>query len=107
MTIRRLLIGFGAVAMVAVAAHGVYWWIAAGAFSDGISAWAEHRRAAGWTISHAAPVIGGYPLSVRATIGDPDIAGPGKPAAWRWRGPTVGLVARLHCAGATAQRDAL
>ncbi len=98
MAIRRLLIAFGSIVALTVAAHGALWWIIAGELRTGISAWVEERRAAGWTIGHAAPTIGGYPMRVRATIGDPDIAvpgpGPGDPARWRWRGTSLRLALR-------------
>ena len=93
--IRRLLIAFGSIVALAVAAHGAYWWIIAGELQNGISAWVEERRAMGWTIAHAAPAIDGYPMRVRATIGDPDIAvpgaGPGDPVRWRWRSASLQL----------------
>ena len=91
--IRRFLIVFGSIVALAVAAHGALWWIVAGELQNGISAWGEERRAAGWTIGHSAPTIGGYPMRVLATIGDPDIAvpgtDPGDPARWRWQGTSL------------------
>lgn len=90
MTIRRLLIGFAAAVAFAVAAHGVYWWIAVDRLERGFAAWVEERRADGWTVTHGAPGFGGYPLRVRTSIADPDLAGPGDPPRWRWRG--AGLV---------------
>ena len=93
--IRRLLIAFGLIVALAAAVHGAYWWIAAGELRDGFSTWVEDRRAAGWTIAHGAPVIGGYPTRVSADIDDPDIAGPGDPARWRWQGASLRLVLRL------------
>ena len=93
MAIRRFLIVFGSIVALAVAAHGALWWIVAGELQNGISAWVEERRAAGWTIGHSAPTIGGYPMRVLATIGDPDIAvpgaDPGDPARWRWQGTSL------------------
>ena len=93
--IRRLLIAFGALVTLAIAAHGVYWWIIADVLHNRISAWVEERRAVGWTISHAVPVIDGYPTRVRAIINNPDItipgAVPGHPVRWRWRSNRLGL----------------
>ena len=94
-TIRRLSIAFGSFVTLAVAAHGAYWWIAAGELRDGFSAWVEDRRAAGWTLTHGAPVIGGYPLRVSADIDDPDIAGSGDPSGWRWQGERLQLMLQL------------
>ena len=95
MTIRRLLIALVGLVTLAVAAHGVYWWVVADVLHIGISTWVEDRRAAGWTISHAAPVIDGYPMRVRAIIDDPDIVIPsavsGASNGWRWRGNRIGL----------------
>ncbi len=93
-SIRKWLYVFGSIVALAVAAHGVYWWFIAGGLRDGFSAWVEDRRAAGWVIGHAPAKIGGYPLHVQATIGDPDIAGPAGPAEWRWRGPSLRLTLR-------------
>ena len=97
-TIRRLLIAFGAIVALAVAAHGAFWWIVAGELRDGVSAWVEERRAMGWTITHAAPAIDGYPMRVRASIDDPDIAVPGArlgdPVRWRWRSARLRLELR-------------
>ncbi len=92
MAIRRPLIAFASLVALGVAAHGAFWWIVAGELGDGISAWVEQRRGEGWVISHAPPAIGGYPMRVRATIADPDIAGPGDPARWRWRGTSVAIM---------------
>lgn len=96
MSIRKWLFALGAIVALAVASHGAYWWIAAGELRGGIARWVEDRREAGWTIDHATPTIDGYPLRVRATIGDPDIAGPGPgdTLAWRWRGPRLRLAFR-------------
>lgn len=93
--IRRLVIAFCALVALAVLAHGVYWWIIADEFRNGIAAWVDERRAAGWTISHAAPAIDGYPMRVRAIIGNPDIAIPGTASGdsvrWRWQSDRLGL----------------
>ncbi|SVE27637.1 uncharacterized protein METZ01_LOCUS480491, partial [marine metagenome] len=94
-TIRRLLIALVGFVTLAVAAHGVYWWVIADVLHKGVSTWVEERRAAGWTISHAAPVIDGYPTRVRAIIDDPDIVIPsvvsGDSVRWRWRSNRIGL----------------
>ena len=95
MTIQRLFLAFVIVVALAVAGHGIFWWSAAGEMRDGVAAWIEDRRAAGWTISHGKLMTGGYPLQVSADIDNPDIAGPGKPAKWRWQGDLLRLTVEL------------
>ena len=95
MTIQKLFLALIIVMGLAVAGHGVFWWSAAGELRDGFAAWVEERRAAGWTISHGKLATGGYPLEVTADIDNPDIASPGNPAKWRWRGDRLRLTLEL------------
>ena len=89
------MIAAGFIVALVAAGHGIFWWSAAGELRDGVSAWVEVRRAAGWTISHAAPVIGGYPLRVSAEIDNPDIADPENGGGWRWQGERLRLTVEL------------
>ena len=64
-----------ALLLLAAALHTAIWQGATSRLAQGFQAWAGERRALGWTITHGTPVRGGWPLSVRLTVPDFELAG--------------------------------
>jgi hypothetical protein len=85
---RSLILAIGLV--VLVAAYCVYWFVLARIVAADIANWRDQQRSLGYTVTFAdQPAIDGFPFSVRAHLGTPDITGPG--ALWRWQGPETEL----------------
>ncbi|MGH7154609.1 MAG: DUF2125 domain-containing protein [Acetobacteraceae bacterium] len=79
---RGLLIGLPALVLIVGGAATVYWYIVARQLGDGFTAWANARRAAGWSVASASPHFAGWPRSavlvlpdLRLSGGEPDIPG--------------------------------
>jgi hypothetical protein len=73
--IRRLALALAALAAVLAAAHAALWWVVTGRLRSEAEASIAAERAAGNTVTHGAPVRGGYPLSARVTLPDLRYAG--------------------------------
>lgn len=73
--------------------HTVIWRGAADSLARGFDAWAGERRALGWTVRHAAPQRGGWPLSVSLTLPDFELAGGDRttPVGLQWQAEAVSL----------------
>lgn len=85
---RSLIIAIGFV--VLVAAYCAYWFVLARILATDIANWRDQQRAQGYTVTFAEqPTIDGFPFSLRAHLGTPDITGPG--GLWRWQGPETEL----------------
>ena len=80
-----------AVAIVAAALLGytAYWFVLAGEARESIARWSENWRAEGYEVSHAEPELGGFPLSLRASLAAPSVGRGGGAQAWRWRGEGI------------------
>lgn len=93
---RRRLLVIAALLAAALGGYALYWQAAAGTLARGIADWAAQRRAEGYTISHGAPDIGGFPFRLEARLAAPAIDSPRTvgATAWRWSGPTLILHAR-------------
>lgn len=73
---------------VIVAGHTALWVWATGQLRTGLDAWAADRRAEGWTVSHAPPSRGGWPLAASLTVPDPAVS---SSAGLSWQGEQVVL----------------
>lgn len=96
--IRRLSLAFAALVAVLAVAHAVLWWVVTGQLRSEAEAAIAAERAAGNTVTHGAPVRGGYPVAARVTLPDLRYAGlvplPGGavlPVAGRARSATLVL----------------
>lgn len=74
----------GGVAIGALAVTG-WWWHSATMLRDGVLAWTAARRAEGLEVTHEAPTISGWPLTLRVSLARPHM-GRGRVA---WDGPEV------------------
>lgn len=83
---KTLLIAALAVAVVAVAYTGV-WYYARGIALDAVTDWVAARRLAGYRIDHGPPRTGGFPFAVRIRI-DAVSAATGD-ERWHWRGDSL------------------
>jgi hypothetical protein len=90
---RRLWLILLALPVVLLAAVTAYWRIAVGTLQDGFAAWAADRRAAGWTVGHAAPASGGWPLAATLSIPQLKLSGGDSniPGGLAWSAETVVL----------------
>ena len=87
---RRLLILAAVGLVVLVAAYCVYWFVLARIVASDIANWRDQQRALGYTVSIAEqPAIDGFPFSLHAHLGGPDIIAPG--GLWHWQGPDTDL----------------
>ncbi len=85
---RSLILAIGFV--VLVAAYCIYWFVLARIVAADIANWRDQQRSLGYTVSFAEqPAIDGFPFSLRAHLGTPDITAPD--GLWRWQGPETEL----------------
>lgn len=70
------------IVLALAAAYTGYWFYARGIAMQVIGNWTEQRRAEGYTVAYDAPEIGGFPLLVRAVLGNPALSRDG----FAWRG---------------------
>lgn len=64
---------FGAAAL---ALHALAWRWLGGQMEDGLRAWAQSQRAAGWRVQYEPPQRGGWPLAATLTVPNLRMAGP-------------------------------
>ena len=91
---RRIFIIAAASLAVAVLGYTAYWFVLAGETREVIARWSENWRAAGFAVSHGEPDLGGFPLSLRASLAAPSLGRGGGAQAWRWRGEGVTVSVR-------------
>jgi hypothetical protein len=85
---RRLLLSAPLILLILVIVAVVAgWFIAARTVGQALQQWTNDRRAEGYRIDYAAPVIGGFPFRLVLRLDRPSIEAPGK--AWQWDGPSV------------------
>lgn len=82
---RKSIIALGLVAVAA--AYSGYWYYARSVTLQIIESWTEQRRAEGFTVAYDTPETGGYPLLVRATLGNPELRRDGI----EWRGERLSI----------------
>jgi hypothetical protein len=88
MRLRRLLTWIPlALLLVAVAAVCIGWVVAARLVGGAIDRWVAERRADGYRIDYAAPVVSGFPFHLRFALDRPTIEAPNH--AWQWDGPAL------------------
>ncbi|MFO1061841.1 MAG: DUF2125 domain-containing protein [Dongiaceae bacterium] len=73
--------------VIAAAAVCVGWVVAARLVGGAIDRWVAERRADGYRIDYAAPVVSGFPFRLRFALDRPTIEAPGH--AWQWDGPAL------------------
>jgi hypothetical protein len=90
---RRLWIILLAAPAVLLAADTLYWRIAVRDLEAGFADWEHERRAGGWTVSHQAPVLGGWPFAASLTIPAMSLEGaaPDIPGGTAWRAERLEL----------------
>jgi hypothetical protein len=87
---RRLMILAAVLLVVLVAAYCVYWFVLTRIVASDIANWRDQQQALGYTVIIAEqPAIDGFPFSLRAHLGPPDITAPG--GLWHWQGPDTDL----------------
>jgi hypothetical protein len=70
--------------------HVLAWNALTGAIEDGMAAWAEERRAAGWDVAYGRPERHGWPFVAAVRFPGLTIAsGPSSPVAFVWAGGTA------------------
>ena len=85
---RRLVLAAPLILLILVIAAVVAGWlIAARIVTHALLQWTDDRRAEGYRIDYAAPVIGGFPFRLVLRLDRPSIEAPGK--AWQWDGPSL------------------
>ncbi|MBM3487740.1 MAG: DUF2125 domain-containing protein [Alphaproteobacteria bacterium] len=86
---RRGLVVFLLLVVVAVAAGTAFWFHAAGAFERGLERWADERRRAGGIVSWQTVAVGGFPLALEADIAAPRYGEGGAGRGWVWEGERI------------------
>ncbi len=89
---RVLLAVLVAVPLLAVAADVVAWRWTEQQLRAGLDQWVAARRAQGWTVTMAAPLGGGWPLSASLAVPDLLLSGGGFPGGMSWSAPRVELL---------------
>lgn len=82
---KRLTIAAAILLAAAATAWTMAWWIVAGTLEHGLLAWADAQRAQGGVVEFKDLAIGGFPLNVRASIGEARVAAHGLD----WRGTAL------------------
>jgi hypothetical protein len=113
---RRLWILLTALLVVVVIGDFAAWHFAVQQLRSGFAGWVAGQRAAGWTVSNAAPQSGGWPLAATLTLDDVALRGgmPDIPDGMAWRAEHVvlrlglfhPLVLRIEAEGAQHLRVA-
>lgn len=88
----RLGVAVAALALLGVlgVGHVLAWNALTGAIEDGMAAWAEERRAAGWDVAYGRPERHGWPFVAAVRFPGLTIAsGPSSPVAFVWAGGTA------------------
>jgi hypothetical protein len=90
---RKLWIILLAAPLVLLAADTLYWRIATRNLEAGFTAWANQRRATGWSEAHGTPVRGGWPLAATLTVPAISLAGGNSdiPGGLAWRADSLVL----------------
>jgi hypothetical protein len=70
-------------------AYSIYWFVLARVVGRDIADWVNQWHAEGFVVIIGEPVIGGFPLAVRAHLPAPDITAPD--GSWHWQGPDTEL----------------
>ncbi len=82
-SLRALLITGAGLILLAGACAG-YWFYASAALEDGLAKWRAARQAQGYTITHGAVSVTGFPAALRLQVADPSVADPRR--GWSWKG---------------------
>jgi len=92
-TRRRWWLLPAALILLAAGLHAAVWRGASSRMAEGFEAWARERRALGWTLTHGAPLRGGWPLAVTLAVPDFDLAGGERstPAGLHWQAEALNL----------------
>ena len=72
------------VVLLAIIAYTIYWFALADGIAQGITKWAEARRAEGMVVEYNSLEITGFPLRMQAQATNVRIAGPGQTPGWQW-----------------------
>ena len=88
MSARRLVLIAAIGFVAAILAYSLYWMHAAGQARNHVEAWAEARRAEGWSVAWAEETPSGFPWRLRLTLTAPELS---HPSGLRWRGPYLEL----------------
>ena len=91
---KRLVIAAAAILSAAALGYTGYWFVLAAEAREGIARFSQNWRAAGYTVSHGEPDMGGFPLSLRASVAAPSVGRGGGARTWRWRGDGVSISLR-------------
>ncbi|MDX1710625.1 MAG: DUF2125 domain-containing protein [Rhodovibrionaceae bacterium] len=88
---RRLALALLIFAVSLTALTGLWTW-AGWQLEAALTAWAQTRRAEGWTVSYRGPETAGWPLRLTADVEEPVLI---SPRGFRWQGPEIGLESTL------------
>lgn len=90
---RRVAAALATVLFLLLAGYTAWWYVLGTRLEAGLDAWADARRAEGWTVSYSGRRLGGWPVAVRLALTDFALQGgaPELPVAVNWRAETLDL----------------
>jgi hypothetical protein len=88
---RRLALAIAIFFISLTALSGLWTW-AGWQLETALTAWTEAKRAEGWTVAYQEPEIDGWPMRLRAELGEPALVSPRK---LTWNGPALRMESTL------------
>lgn len=75
-------------------AYVIFWFLLANSTREGIAAWAEMRRAEGYTVRYAKLEMSGFPFWLRATLDNPILTTTPNEGPWAWAAGSLVIESR-------------
>ncbi len=74
-----------AIVVLVIIGYTIYWFRLADSIEQGVSKWADARRADGLVVEYSALTVTGFPLRVQAQVTNVRLAAAGQNPGWQWQ----------------------